>query len=77
MTVLIEIERRDGKKSAVYFEDETNAERVLQFARGDAKVKSAMLRKLNIIQGAVSAEEAIELLTGIRVPAGTFTEGRQ
>jgi hypothetical protein len=76
MTVLIEIERRDGKRSAVYFEDEKNAERVLQFARGDVKVKTATMRKLNIIQGAVSAEEAIELLTGIRVPAGTFTEGR-
>lgn len=49
----------------MYFEDERNAE-----------VKSARLRKLNIVQGAVSAEEAIELLTGIRVPAGTFTEGR-
>lgn len=76
MTVLIEIERRDGTKSAVYFEDEKNAERVLQFARGDAKVKSAAIRKLNNVQGAVSAEEAIELLTGIRVPAVTFTEGR-
>jgi hypothetical protein len=75
MTTLIEIDWKDGRKTAVHFTSRTraNAERVLQFAGSDAKVEKATMRSLDYIQEAASAEEAVELITGVRVPAGTFT----
>lgn len=74
MKVLIEIERKDGVKSAVYFEDEKHAERVSRLTRGDSKIKKASIRKLNNVQGAVSAYEAVELLIGLRIPDGLLEE---
>lgn len=72
MTTLIEIDWKDGRKTAVHFADAANAERVLQFTRGDAKVKKATMRSLDYIVEAVNAEEAVELITGVRLPKGTF-----